>query len=57
MNSHLEKAAKTQIKEDRELLREIGEGLSPVKQKEGETLEPDEDRGKVLNKLNRQSKR
>ena len=49
MNKKLEKAAKGQIKEDRELLREIGEGLSPQKNKP--EFDPEEEKGNKLKSL------
>ena len=54
MNKKLEKAAKGQIKEDRELLREIGEGLSPEKNKP--ILDVEEDKGNKLKSLSKRSK-
>ena len=56
-NKKLEKAAKGQIKDDRELLREIGEGLSPAKVKaEEELISPSDRKGNKLNKLGKRSK-
>ena len=59
MNKKLEKAAKVQIKEDRELLKEIGDGLSPAKtgaKEGGELVDPDEERGNKLVKKERSRK-
>lgn len=50
MNEKLENAARVQLREDRELLHEIGEGLLPPKPlKEGELpMEPEDKKGNRL---------
>ena len=47
MNKKLEKVAKNQIKEDRDMLREIGDGLSPLKPSAKE-IDLEEERGNKL---------
>ena len=59
LNKKLETCARDQIKDDRDLLRDIGEGFSPVKRAkeaaEG-SIDPEEERGNRLVKKRRISK-